>query len=462
MLQDTGELDCLRGLPLFLSKKISLYFASCVRKFHSDRGGNIAIAAALMAPVVLGTFGLGTEVASWYSVQRQMQNAADSAASAAATNGSANFADEAKAVTGRYGFTNGQAGVVVTALEKQSCPDGTNLCYLVTVKKPLPLALASLVGYQGNAKIGTAPAQLLTASATAMQDVAPRPYCIVALANSGASPALRTNGAPKADLAGCNVMSNTDAECNGHDLNADVGDAHGTNDGCGNKRNSNVAPIADQYAARASNIPTFPCSTFAQVPKKKGGAFPTVNELNSVRNWGTPPQMCGDVLLTGDTTINTGPEGAVLVIRNGNLDLNGYTLSTSDGSALTIVFTGENGANYGHIPTGGGTLDIRAPAQGVWSGVAMYQNPTLTQNVDISDAGNSPTWKITGLVYLPNADVTFSGAVNKSSYGASCFTLVVDKLLINGTGSILAHGECGLAGLVMPTNPVPSRGKLVS
>jgi hypothetical protein len=326
------------------------------------------------------------------------------------------------------------------------------------------LALASLVGYQGNAKIGTAPAQLLTASAVAIQDVAPRPYCIVALATSGATPALRTNGAPKGNLSGCNVMSNTDAVCNGHDLNADVGDAHGTNDGCGNKRNSNVGTIPDQYAARASNIPSVNCPNgFPTAPQKKNDpALPAINEFSGSYNWPTTPQVCGDMRLTGDTTINTGPDGAVLFIRNGNLDLNGYTLQTSDGSALTIVFTGENSPSYGHIPTGGGTLDIRAPTTGVWSGVAIYQNPSLTKNVDISDAGNSPTWNITGLVYLPHADVTFSGAVNKSSYGASCFTLVVDKLLVNGTGSILAHGECGLAGLVMPTTPVPSRGKLVS
>lgn len=447
-----------------LPNKIQRYFADRLRKFQADRRGNIAIAAALLAPVLLGTFGLGTEVASWYSVQRQMQNAADSAASAAATNGSVTFADEARAVTANYGFVNGQGGVIVNALNNQPCPDGTATCYRVIVNKPVALALAPLVGYQGNARIGEAPAQLLTASATAIRDVQPRPYCIVALASSGASPALRTNGAPFANLAGCNVMSNTDAQCNGHDLKADVGDAHGANDGCGVKRNSKVAAISDQYAARASAIPDVACpSGFPVAPSKKNDPpLPAGNQLSGSVPLSGIAARCGDVQLVGDTTIETSAEGAALVIRNGNLDLNGHTLQTSNGSALTIIFTGENGANYGHTPIGGGTLDIRAPSSGFWSGVAIYQNPSLTKNVDISEAGNSPTWNITGLVYLPHADVTFSGAVNKSSYGASCFTLVVDKLLINGTGSILAHGECGLAGLTMPTNPVPSRGKLVS
>jgi hypothetical protein len=40
--------------------------------------------------------------------------------------------------------------------------------------------------------------------------------------------------------------------------------------------------------------------------------------------------------------------------------------------------------------------------------------------------------------------------------------MVVNDVTINGTGSILAHGECGAAGLTMPTNDVPGRGQLVS
>ena len=432
-----------------------------LRDFCKGRGGNIAIASALLAPVVIGTFGIGTEVTSWYSIQRKMQNAADSAVSAAATNGSAAFADEARAVTRTYGFIDGQAGVVVTALEGQPCPSGASDCYKVTVRKPVPLLLAQMVGFRGNALIGSQPAQALSASAMAIQDTAPRPYCVVALAGSGRSPALRTNGAPKADMVGCNVISNTDATCNGHDLNADFGDAHGTNDGCGNKRHSNVPVTADKYAPLASNIPASDCPAgYWQAPKKKG-APPASNQLSGIRPLVGVYQVCGDLQLTGDTTINTAASGAIILITNGDLDTNGYKLQTSAGSALTIIFTGSNSVSYSHVPTGGGALDITAPKTGPWSGVAMYQNPSLTQGVDVSAAGNSPTWDITGLVYLPHADVTFSGAVNKSSSGKSCFVLVVDTLLINGTGSILARGECPQAGLDMPTNPVPSRGKLV-
>jgi hypothetical protein len=90
--------------------------------------------------------------------------------------------------------------------------------------------------------------------------------------------------------------------------------------------------------------------------------------------------VCGDQQLTGNTTINA-PSGAVLVIENGQLDTNGYTLS---GSALTIVFTGSNSASYQHTPTGGAAIWTslrRHPVLG-----AGWRFTALTTNVDIAAA----------------------------------------------------------------------------
>jgi hypothetical protein len=174
-------------------------------------------------------------------------------------------------------------------------------------------------------------------------------------------------------------------------------------------------------------------------------------------------KVCGDLQLTGDVIINTplGQPGAVLTIFNGQLDTNGYTIKTSNGSGLTVIFSGDNSGSYTHAPTGGGTLDIAAPTTGPWKGVAIYQDPKLTSGVDISAAGNTPAWDITGLVYLPNASVTLSGAVNKAGFGASCFAMVVKDITVNGTGMITPNGGCIPAGLSMPTTTVPGRPSLV-
>jgi hypothetical protein len=259
-------------------------------------------------------------------------------------------------------------------------------------------------------------------------------------------------------------MSNTGATCNGHNLGADYGDAHYTNNGCGIVPSSNMPVLPDPYASLASNIPSNPCAgSYPQAPAKKNQdpPLPNSNLWSGTKSLSGNVTMCGDVQLTDDVTINA-PSGAVLVIENGQLDTNGYTIKTSSGSSMTVVFTGTNDAGYTHAPTGGGTLDIQAPSSGPWSGMAIYQDPAITNGVNIYEAGNSPTWDITGMVYLPNASVTFSGAVNKSSNGASCFGIVANNLTINGTGSILAHGGCADAGLSLPSASVPGRGKLVS
>src|SRR6202023_3962887 len=185
--------------------------------------------------------------------------------------------------------------------------------------------------------------------------------------------------------------------------------------------------------------------------KKSGSALPGSNQWSGFQSMSGNVVVCGDLQLTGDVTVDA-PAGAVLVIENGQLDTNGFSLTTTKGSGLTVVFSGSNSGSYTHAPTGGGTLDITAPTSGAWSGVAIYQDPKLTAGVDISAAGNSPTWDISGLVYLPHSSVLFSGAVNNSSNGASCFGLVVDNITINGTGEILKTGGCAAAGLTLPND----------
>jgi Flp pilus assembly protein TadG len=425
-----------------------------VRALGQDDRGNILMIAALTMPVWLAGLGLGFETASWYQIQRQMQNAADSAAIAASSNGGSGYGAEARSVTAQYGFTNGADGVTVTVSNTATCPAGGTTCYSVTISKPVQLVLAGMVGFTGDTVSGGKAAKLISATSTASKATSPRSYCILALASSGASQGIRANGVPKADLNGCDVMSNTDTVCNGHNLDATHGDAHGSSSGCGTEQTSNLPVLADPYASLAANIPADPCTTYGVLPEKKKDPDTSTKISGSV-SWSNPKFFCGDVQLTGDVTITS---TTVVVIKNGQLNLNGYTLKTASGVGVTIIFTGTSGT---HTPTGGGTLDIAAPTSGTWSGVAIYQDPSMTSGVDISEAGNTPTWNITGLVYLPHSTVTLSGAVNKSANGYSCFALVVDNVTFNGTGSILTQGQCTQAGLSMPTANIPSRGQLV-
>jgi Flp pilus assembly protein TadG len=401
--------------------------------------GAVAFMFALIAAGVIATIGLGIDVIGWYRTNRTLQNAADAAAVAAARNGTSSYQSEALAVAASYGFIDGSNGISIAPLNNQTCPNGQTNCYLVTVAMAsAPQFFSQIVGF---------PAPALSSAAMA-GGAQTHTYCLMALASSGTDPAILGNGVPAANLDNCNIMSNTGMTCHGHNTGATNGDAHNTNNGCGITQNSNVPILPDPYKSLASNIPADTCG--GSYPQESGGLQ---TKWSGAKTLPATTIVCGDLQLTALTTLTTASPGSVLVIENGQLDTHGNTLQTAAGSALTIIFSGSSGS-YTHAPTGGGTLNFNAPTSGTWSGVAIYQDPALTTGVDISAAGSTPTWDISGLVYLPHASVLFSGAVNNSANGASCFGLVVDNITINGTGEILKTGGCAAAGLNLPSNTV--------
>lgn len=417
-----------------------------LRCFRRDEAAAAAVLFAVAAPVLIGAMGLAAEVSYWRLHQRAMQNAADAAAIAAATNGGSTYVAEAQAVAAQYGFQNGTGNIAVTVTNPNTAPGCTSKCYNVQISDKLPLLLTSVVGFRGNTTIvsstSSGVSEIHNVAAMSMQGSSTASakqaygYCVLALATKpSSSHGITSNGAPNVNLNGCAVMSNTGATCNGANLGANIGNAHGTNSGCGIAQYSNVAAVVDPYSGLASSIPSDTCP-----------AIPVAEQWSGPYNIDGNRIVCGDLQLAADTTINSSTSaGAVLVIKNGQLNTNGHKLT---GNALTIVFSGTNNASYQHIPSGNGILDIAAPTTGAWSGVAIYQNPALTTNVDISYAGNNPSWNLTGLVYLPHSSFTLAGAVGTSTSGARCFVIVVDNMTINGTGSIFNNNtQCGAAGL---------------
>jgi Flp pilus assembly protein TadG len=442
--------------------------AARVRLLCADQRGNIAVMMAFLLPVIVGGLGLGFEASNWYLQTRAMQNTADSAVIAAATNNGSNYDVEAKAVAAQYGFVDGTNNVTVTASNAATCPAGGNTCYSVTITGMVPLYLSQVVGYAGDTTVNGVKEKTLSSAAIAKQSTKQQPICLLALSQT--AQALRTNGAPNTNFTGCSVMSNSAATCNGSNLNATFGLAHGTNNGCDKTQNSNIPILTDPYYALHTNIPANTCSSYPQLTRH-GSNWSGGTPWSGSQSLSGIVQMCGDVQLTGDVIINTSNNstGATLVIENGQLDLNGHTLRTANGSAVTLVFSGTSG-NYTHYPTDnssgqGGVLNIQAPSGGLFPGFAIYQDPLLTTGIDLTYTGNNPTWKISGGVYLPNSNVQISGDVSQSTNGADCFVMVAATVLVNGTSNIYAQSPkgagCQLAGLNMPSATIPGRTQLV-
>lgn len=88
-------------------------------RLPSDQSGSVAVAAAVILPILLGFTALAVDGSSWLTTRQSMQGAADMAAFSAAIayGASANITTEAKSVSAAGGYVDGQNGVVVTVAQ---------------------------------------------------------------------------------------------------------------------------------------------------------------------------------------------------------------------------------------------------------------------------------------------------------------------------------------------------------
>jgi len=250
--------------------------------------------------------------------------------------------------------------------------------------------------------------------------------------------ALTLNGAPIINLSGCSIRSNTALNCNGHDGNATKSIAGGAISACGNPK-PYAGSVPDIYGPLASNITT-QCGTSRPGVTWTAGAVPTDSAVKTVTiNGRTEYHICGDLNLSGTGTL-TGivpTSDALIVIENGSLNV-GNNASVSV-ARTGIVLTGDNtnpsAVNFpnGNGKTGKLTLSPPIDPSNPWQGVALFQDPKLTNNVD-NKWGPGADFNADGLVYLGNSNVVTDG--NTASANAKCSKFVMNSFTTNGSVSL--------------------------
>ena len=445
------------------------HLIGAVLRFHSDRRGAVSPLMTLMLVPLIGGLGIAVEASHMLTIQRSIQNVADSAALAAAGNGTSTYGLDALAVSDKAGLVAGVDDTTILAEDNVTCPAPSSLtnCYRVTITRKMPVYLVRVLGFSGDTTTAAGiRAQTIRAVSIASAKGPGAAYCITALSPSAT--AINIKGAPDLDLKDCSLFSNGGAECTGQSgstINyADVILTGSGNKPCGTVR-AVTSPFSDAtYSALRTQITpaSTACSSYPQADKKTS-VVAVANQLSGNLS-GPSVNRCGDVQLTGNVSVIS---DTVLTIYNGRLDLNGRTLTATNGAHLTIIFSGDAASNSSHFPmttTGSGTMDFSAPSSGTWSGVAIYQDPILTRNIDFIYKGSSPAFNITGLIYTPHANLQFSGAINHATQGLACLVFITYTFQINGSGSIFANPtrECNRAGLIVPGVPgTNSRQSLV-
>jgi Flp pilus assembly protein TadG len=377
-------------------------------RFWRDRRGVVAIAVAVLLPVLIGFVGLGVEVGLWFAIQRQNQSAADAAAISAAleyaaqiqsnvaTNPSAaataaagyNLFNNANCSTSGttnctlspcYGFTVGSS--CTTSNPNGTLPDAVQ----VVLTQPLSTTFANLVTAIWGPNLDTVN---VTTTAIAAFPVAGR-VCYLALDARAANAFLVDSGGtlPNRNCwAASNSSSGSALYCNGCTIagptNVVGGDAV-SNSGQlkGSPNRSYASPIADPYAGIA--VGPMPSCHMPDVVVHGGAITPKDRYCQGIQVDGTD-----------GWTLTMSP-GVYYVDKQFGIQ-NGATLS-ADG--VTIIINGQ-------IYVGpSAMLTIIAPTAGTagpFPGIAIFGPSALPVIQDFAGISH-----IQGAIYFPSQTIQF-------------------------------------------------------
>jgi Flp pilus assembly protein TadG len=401
---------------------IGIGLKGLLTEFRSNCAGAIAPIFALAMLPVMTAVGAAVDYSSANKIRSSMQVALDSAMLAGAKDGSSNWSQVALNVFTANVAKQAGAGISFSTSFSQS----SGSVYQGAVSASVPTAFLGLV-HISSLHIG------VTTTAIASE---PDNSCVLTLDKGQPTShvALTLNGAPVVNLSGCSIRSNTALNCNGHDGNATKSIAGGAISACGNPK-PYAGSVPDIYGSMASNITT-QCGTSRPGVNWTAGTIPTGSGVQTVTvNGRTEYHICGDLNLsgTGSLTGSTPTADALIVIENGSLNVaNNASVSVA---RTGIVLTGDNTvASSVNFPNGNGktgslTLSPPLDASNPWQGVALFQDPKLTSNVD-NKWGPGTDFNADGLVYLGNSNVVTDG--NTSSANAKCSKFVMNSFTTNG------------------------------
>jgi hypothetical protein len=392
--------------------------SALARFVRQDEGSIAAIFSIALIPILVAV-GAAVDFSRANGFRTALQAALDTAILAGAKDGSSNWAQVAQRTF------SGALQIKYGAVSTPNFQQTASATYTGTVSATVPTAFMSIVRLPSIAISATS-------AATA---AGPDNSCILTLDHGqpASHVSLSLNGAPIVNLSGCSIRSNTSIDCNGHDGNVTYAVAAGVAGDCTHP-SGNASVVPDIYGALAGNI-TKLCSqrpgvTWAAGTTPAGSGVITVDK-GTYREY----HICGDLTLSGSgyLTGNSPSSDSVIIVENGSLNIgNGANISAA---RTGIVLTGNNSyASAVNFPSGNGnsaSLFLSAPtdSSNPWQGVAFYQDPALTNQVD-NRWGPGATFSADGLVYLGNSNVVTDG--NTGSNNSLCSKFVMNSFTTNG------------------------------
>lgn len=335
----------------------------------------------------------------------------------------------------------------VTASSITETEPAANL-YTVSARASVPTTLMRLMNTT-SVQIGA------NATATLSTSGVSSPACVLALdpsstpnvtgiVGAGAG-GLNASGSGTVNLVGCNIYVNSASG-----LSIDVtggGSISADNVTTAGRYSGNVVATKGAASAPTTNAPVTPDPYASRFIPAPGACLGPTSWSGNIANPSGVLTICGDVAVTGATTLSPG----VYIIRDGSLT----SSKPITGSGVTIILT----SNLPSTDNGvfdfkaGATLTLTAPTSGPSAGIVLWADARLPHNADNFRAGT--TGNITGAVYLPSHLVNYSGS---ATAGSICTQLIAAEIAISG-GASFQH-QCSGVGVADPVSSNRSVARL--
>ena len=179
-----------------------------------------------------------------------------------------------------------------------------------------------------------------------------------------------------------------------------------------------------------------------------------------------PGRYRGGIKVQNNRTINMEP--GVYFIENGNFTIQSGGIVNATGG-VTIVLTDlaakttKNNSSSARIDVqAGGSLNIKAPAEGPFAGLAIAQHPNSVPNADSKATANSiiggGTVEMEGLVYYP-AQILYITGNGWISQNDDLFAIVADKVYVEGNGQLNIGQAADFDSAGLPALPSTGEGE---
>lgn len=355
-------------------------------KILSDERGQALVLTALCMAVLLGALALAIDVGLLFRAKRNMQIAADAAATAGALdylyNGSVSSAKSAaKAAAAANGVSDGTGGAQVTpSMPPIDGPNTGNTSFMeVQVSTSNPTFFMKIFNIGSVTVAARAVAGIPTAGNT----------CLWLTSTSGVG--LMLQGSYDIESPGCGIYVNSPSSNafsvtgNGGTINAAyldvVGNSPPSHQTSPTPATMNAAPRTNPYGNLTGPTPT------------NGLCTTTVNTSSTVTGKVNAGGLANAICYTKAVTVKNATLGPGIYVFEKGVTISGTV--TVNGGTLDVYGGSFNQSN--------GTLALTAPTSGAYNGIAIMQPASNTNELQIQFG--SSTAKLDGIIYAPGAEV---------------------------------------------------------